>query len=240
MKQVSILIPVYNREQYIVPCLDSVFRQTYKDFEVVVYDDGSTDNTIKILEQKYAGRIRLIRGEHLGVAGARNKLLEAIETPYACWQDSDDVMHDQRVELQLRAIKDENKDMMFSYMYFFAGPIHTRTRQLRKINPSRYSMTYRSLYNNTNFASAFFKSELKETKFVKEIKTGGEDCIWLYNLISQGKTFGVVPKGLYFVRRHQGRITTSRRNTPELILKEQDIVLKEIKRIQDEKLLATR
>ena len=74
MPEVSIIVPIYNTEKYLPRCIDSILGQTYKDFELLLIDDGSTDNSGKICDE-YAekdSRIRVFHKENGGVSSARN------------------------------------------------------------------------------------------------------------------------------------------------------------------------
>jgi len=90
--QISVLIPVYNTEKYLLQCLQSISAQTFADFEIVVINDGSADNSLKIL-QEYAQqepRLRVLDQANAGVAQTRNHLLAQAQGEYVCFVDSDD------------------------------------------------------------------------------------------------------------------------------------------------------
>ena len=89
MATVSVLIPTYNREKQIQDALESVFLQTYTDYEVVVVDDGSTDNTEEALKP-WLDKIRYVKKENGGPASARNVGLQHIQTEFVAFLDSDD------------------------------------------------------------------------------------------------------------------------------------------------------
>jgi len=71
MRKVSVIIPTYNRSQLVTEAIDSVLGQDYQNFELIVVDDGSTDNTFKVLKEKYNSRIQLVCQENQGVSAAR-------------------------------------------------------------------------------------------------------------------------------------------------------------------------
>lgn len=96
---ISVIIPVYNRARYIKECLESVFNQTYKDYEVIVVDDGSTDNLKQVLVP-YKGRINYIYKQNGGAASARNVGLRNAKGGYIAWLDSDDRWLPFKLELQ--------------------------------------------------------------------------------------------------------------------------------------------
>ncbi|HJA50079.1 MAG TPA: glycosyltransferase, partial [Candidatus Fusicatenibacter intestinipullorum] len=90
--KISVIIPVYNVEKYLKRCLDSVINQTYKNLEIILIDDGSTDNSGKICDE-YAQkdeRIIVIHKENGGVSSARNKGLDICIGDYISFIDSDD------------------------------------------------------------------------------------------------------------------------------------------------------
>lgn len=88
---ISVVIPLYNKEKSIVLTLDCVLSQTYKQFEVIVVDDGSTDGSGTIVEQFNDPRIRLIRQKNGGVSAARNRGIEEAHGEYVAFLDADDV-----------------------------------------------------------------------------------------------------------------------------------------------------
>lgn len=96
---ISIIIPVYNGEYYIQAALDSIFAQDYKNHEIIVVDDGSTDSTLDIL-QKYPG-IRVLRQENMGPASARNLGISAAQGTMIAFLDSDDIWHPNKLSVQV-------------------------------------------------------------------------------------------------------------------------------------------
>ncbi|MDD5021992.1 MAG: glycosyltransferase [Endomicrobiaceae bacterium] len=106
--KISVIIPVYNGEKYLSQCLDSLINQTFKDIEIICIDDGSTDNSIEILEQ-YAqkdSRIKIINQENSGAAEARNNGLAHAAGDYLSILDCDDFFDSDMFELMYdRAVK---------------------------------------------------------------------------------------------------------------------------------------
>ena len=109
MPKVSICIPTYNREHFLKETLDSVFAQTYKDFEVVIVDDGSTDGTKEMLE-KNGYNVRYYWQRNAGDAAARNKLIELASGEYISFLDSDDLLYPDAIKKMVGAIPENSKD----------------------------------------------------------------------------------------------------------------------------------
>ena len=94
---VSIIIPCYNRENYITDALNSALNQTYENIEIIVVDDGSTDNSVAVLT-KYGDKINLIQQKNKGVSAARNTGLRLASGDYIIFLDSDDWLSEDLVE----------------------------------------------------------------------------------------------------------------------------------------------
>lgn len=111
---VSIIIPVYNVEKYLRICLDSVLAQTYGDYEVIMVDDGSTDNSAKICEEyeKKDERFHLIRQENKGPATARNLGIRESKGEYVYFIDSDDCINSVLLETVVRIAEENNADIV--------------------------------------------------------------------------------------------------------------------------------
>lgn len=110
---ISVIIPVYNMEQYLSRCLDSVLNNTYLNLEVICIDDGSKDSSLKILREyeKKDSRVVVIAKENGGVSSARNAGLERVTGQYVSFVDPDDFVHPQFYELLLATLKGSKSDI---------------------------------------------------------------------------------------------------------------------------------
>lgn len=89
----SVVVPLYNKEHYILRTLRSVLAQTFDDYEVIVVDDGSTDQSLQVCETIKTDRIRVIHQSNKGVSAARNKGIALAAGEYICFLDADDIWH---------------------------------------------------------------------------------------------------------------------------------------------------
>lgn len=115
--KVSIIIPVYNLEDYIENCIRSLLNQTYENIEILCIDDGSKDGSAAVIAKlrEEDNRIRYIYQENAGVSSARNKGLESAEGEYLMFIDGDDYMHYQAVEILVKCITEKNCDMVSAH-----------------------------------------------------------------------------------------------------------------------------
>jgi glycosyltransferase involved in cell wall biosynthesis len=98
MKKVSVIIPVYKVENYVAATVQSVLAQTYKNFEILLVDDGSPDRSIEICQQFIDSRIKIIRQENRGLPGARNTGIRHAQGEYLALLDSDDIWLPEKLE----------------------------------------------------------------------------------------------------------------------------------------------
>lgn len=111
---VSVIVPVYNSEKYLHRCLESIINQTYKNIEIILIDDGSTDNSGKICDE-YAlkdGRIKVIHTENKGPAAARNKGIENSRGEFIFFVDADDFIENNAIDLLIENYQRTKADMI--------------------------------------------------------------------------------------------------------------------------------
>ncbi len=108
MPKISVVVPIYNIEQYLPRCVDSLLSQTFSDFELILVDDGSPDNCPALCDElaKKDSRIRVIHQENQGQAGARNHGVCEATAPYVTFVDGDDAVHPQMLEALWRGIEE--------------------------------------------------------------------------------------------------------------------------------------
>lgn len=137
---ISVIIPVYNVEKYLHRCLDSVIEQTYKNLEVILIDDGSTDHSGEICDDYAAKdvRIHVIHQENQGVSAARNKGLDTAKGEYIAFVDSDDYILPEMYAKMLECIIENNVDFcVCQWQYEYADG--RQVVQKDKIDPAIYA-----------------------------------------------------------------------------------------------------
>lgn len=115
MEKISIIIPVYNAERTIRRCLESIMASKYEKFEVILIDDGSTDNSTSIISEyvNKDGRIKMISQSNSGPSEARNKGMELSEGEIIAFVDSDDYVRSDYLEQLAKAFEEERADVVF-------------------------------------------------------------------------------------------------------------------------------
>jgi glycosyltransferase involved in cell wall biosynthesis len=113
MPKVSVIIPTFNRERLVGRAIESVFQQTYTDYEIVVVDDGSTDNTTDVLK-RFNGKIRYFYQKNAGISGARNRGLREATGEYIAFLDSDDTWVPEKLAVQVEVL-DRDKEVGITY-----------------------------------------------------------------------------------------------------------------------------
>lgn len=186
--------------------MSSILSQTYNNLDIIVYDDGSTDNTRSIIEQYKDPRVRIIGCDtNNGVVYARNVLLDACKTEYACWQDSDDVSNIYRVEILLKEIRNRRLPVLYSGWGTFRSNVDYKR------------VPQHCIRNTIAFATAMFQVN-KVPRFEEIIRKptpttlGGEDIVWRSKLVEMYGNPFITRKELYYVRRHSDRISMWRKD----------------------------
>lgn len=169
---VSIIIPVYNGEKYISDTIQSVIDQTYKNWELIIVDDGSTDNTADIVKQFNDSRISYIKKNNTGVSDTRNVGANLAKGEILCFLDADDVWLPQNLEKKLSKLtKEQDSILVTSPMYLWDGKTDYHNCQIIGNNfPVDEWKEFRELRNISIPSSAlmyknyFFEAGMFDTK----------------------------------------------------------------------------
>jgi len=159
---ISVIIPTYNRAHLIKRSAQSVLNQTYKNLELIIVDDGSTDNTKEIIDSIKDERIVYIKQENQGVSAARNTGVEKAKGKYIAFQDSDDVWHLDKLEKQLLAIQKNNADLVFCKLFKFGNLMKRKVPKNIKEGFLQKDILPINIFPQTILSKAYI---LKENKF---------------------------------------------------------------------------
>ena len=204
---ISILIPVYNTQSYLKDCLDSVLTQTYRNLQIVLYDDGSTDNSDDICKQyaRQDGRITYITARHRGIAEARRQLIAMAEGAYSLFVDSDDWIRSGTVEILVDKLTAEQADIV----------IYRREDQTEIVSERLFdrSQAIRDFLDH-GLINASLVTKIVRTSLYRKIEFDpiinyGEDVLATWRLLNTATTILTLPDQLYHYRNNPASITNS-------------------------------
>ena len=216
--RVSIIIPVYNIKPFLPEALDSVLRQTYKNLEIIVIDDGSTDGSSKVCEE-YANkdkRIKLIQQPHMGLSAARNTGLNLMTGEVVAFLDSDDACHPDFIRKMVSTMAREKTDIVICK----ASIYHTRKRMHQTgkevISPS----IKKGNYNRTDALRALADGSINPGVWNKLYRKAlwrnvrfpvghvHEDVDTLYKVFDLCNRVAVLERPLYLYRKRNDSISS--------------------------------
>lgn len=217
---ISVIIPIYNVENYLRPCIESILNSTYQDFELILVDDGSTDASGMICDD-YAARDKRVKAIHKangGVSETRNTGLEASTGDYILFVDGDDVIHPNMLQVLYDAINEGDYDFSMvwgvkAYVSQFEGQLNDMSiglssahKQLSQqelmtyiMGPSWVDFPYIVVWNK------LFKRNIVEN--LKFIKTGSEDAEWSTRMCLNVKNAVIVDAEMYYWVQREGSFT---------------------------------
>jgi len=216
---VSIIVPVYNAERYLEDCIESLIGQTYRDIEIILVDDGSTDGSKKICE-RYAvsdSRIKLIHKRNDGAGSARNTGLAASKGEYIYFCDSDDTIRPETIERSVDAAVSEDADLVM-----FGAETVTGSGDRITNDPYEKKHDYSSIRDpkalfaemkkNDEYACCvpflFMRRTVIRSGFIRTIH---EDELFTPQIIYSARRAVVLPDIFYIRKLHENSVTTTKK-----------------------------
>lgn len=211
--KISVIVPVYNVEKYLSRCIDSILAQTFTDFELLLIDDGSNDNSGNICDDyvKKDNRIRVFHKENGGVSSARNLGLNKANGEWVCFIDSDDTVSNKYIQHMAEAINDKDLLILSNYKK------ETKDNYAVKLdNVTLYNdEIIRYFIENNIFAltapySKLYKIEIirkYSLKFPEGINMG-EDAIFIMRYLNKISYVSIVNVCDYEVRETEGSLSS--------------------------------
>ena len=196
---ISIIVPIYNAEKTLLKCLDSILVQSYRNFELILIDDGSKDNSPNICN-KYAAidsRVIVIHKENGGVSSARNAGLDISKGKWITFIDSDDYITD----CYLMDVENSHEDVIFKkYQWLREDGLFPGTNIKEKSSFNDFLSSYitDSLIRGPVF-KFYRKDLLGDIRFLTDMKIG-EDVQFVFRYLAKCKTYRLLSRGEYIVR----------------------------------------
>lgn len=133
---ITVIVPIYNREKYVAETIESIINQTYKNLEIILVDDGSSDNTLSIIKhyERLDSRIKVFVQKNMGICMAVRNAFRISSGKYIARCDSDDINELDRYEKQLKYLKENNYDMVGAYLKSFGNGSEAGKRGMENFN----------------------------------------------------------------------------------------------------------
>ena len=213
---VSVLVPVYNVENYIRECLDSIVKQTYKFLQVVIINDGSTDSSGKIC-QEYADKYSFVEfysQSNAGVAVTRNRLLEKVKGDYFLFIDSDDWIEKDMIDFLVGKALEHDIDIITceNIRNINNEILHYREQILNKEEFIQKFLFHKEL--NGSLWNKLIKSKVAEDVHFEPGISYGEDAFFFWQCLQKTNSMMMTNKQCYHYRRNQQRLSRQKW-TPE-------------------------
>ncbi|CCN41690.1 hypothetical protein VIBNISO65_1000003 [Vibrio nigripulchritudo SO65] len=208
---VSVVMSVYNSCSFLAEALDSIINQTYENIEIILVDDGSTDESLIILEEyaKIDTRIRLISRENKGLAYSLNEAIRNSKGSYIARMDADDISALDRIEKQVEYMIRNNIHICGSYFRTFRGK--NIDENITYLPISNEDIRFKMIVG-TPFAhpSVIGKKELFEKYSYNQLVAAQDYDLWSRMALCPNVIFGNIPESLLFYREHSGQVTNEK------------------------------
>lgn len=219
MPKISIIVPVYNCEKYISNCINSILEQSFKDFELILVDDGSSDRSFEICESfaRKDSRVKAIHQLNSGVSRARNRGLDEVQGEYIGFVDGDDCVDKEMYERLYKNLADNDADISICGIVNYFLKKDGTTEKVRQSQVDGFWIfsgeqalkeALQSRLYSVNPVNKLFKRELFDKLRYPEGKIS-EDAFLIPVVISKANRVVYDSKPMYYYLRRENSITTS-------------------------------
>ena len=195
MYKISVIVPIYNSEKYISKCIESILKQSYSNFELILVDDGSLDNSLFICKNyERDKRVKIIQQDNQGVSKARNIGISIATGEWITFIDSDDEIEENMLDTMVQELKDEEIDFIFTgFKKFYFSEKGLKKQEKYSCNSK--IMYIKDFFNNISLylencllqgpCEKLFKKEIlnKYNIFFPEDMSYGEDTYFVYDYL---------------------------------------------------------
>ena len=213
---VSIIVPVYNLENYIDNCINSLLNQTYKNIEIICVDDGSKDSSAAVISKlmESDSRIRYIYQENSGVSAARNKGVAEAKGEYLMFVDGDDYIHPQSIDILFTSIERYSVDMVSAHQQStFDRDEEMLPISVYECRKATHKDLFQTVHGNVigkSSCAKLFRTEIARKVTFPVGISSGEDANFVIKLLASGIKTAIVDKVLYYYYTRENSCVTSR------------------------------
>lgn len=207
---VSVIMPIYNAEKYLVSALESIFIQDYKDIEIILVDDCSRDNSEKIivdLQKEHPEIVYFRQSKNMGAGVSRNKALELAKGQYVAFLDSDDIWLPNKISKQIELMKSSGNPFSYTAIEMIddKGVIKKGKRSIKE------TCDYKYLLHNTIIAtSSVVIDRMVVGEFWMSLRRGGQDYATWLMLLRNGTIASGINEVLVRYRVTQGSLSSNK------------------------------
>lgn len=209
--KITVLLPVYNAAEYLRPCIDSILAQTYSDFEFLIIDDGSKDDSVEIISSYSDKRIRLLRNSvNSGLIFTLNRGLQESKGDYIARMDADDIALPTRLEKQLKAMEEDGRAAVAASFVEFINADGEVTGIWSTDREAVTEDQIRALMMKTNciaHPSVMLRAKAVSKYSYNRLQPGAEDWDLWMRLLADGERIIKLPEVLLQYRLHPASIT---------------------------------
>ena len=217
-EKISVIVPVYNVEQYLERCVDSIINQTYTNLEIILVNDGSTDNSGKLCDElaKKDERIRVIHKENGGLSDARNRGIDESESDLVGFIDSDDYIDRDMYEILLKNLNNTDADLSMCALY----DVYNNTPEAQVTNKETWELSSEQaikmvmeakILSVTAVNKLYRKSLFTDLKF--EVGKIAEDAFIMIKLLDKCEKIVATNEKKYYYVHRENSITTQKFST---------------------------
>ena len=238
---ISVIVPVYNVEKYLERCVKSIAAQTYKDLEILLIDDGSTDKSGEMCDdfQQTDSRIKAFHKQNGGLSDARNYGIEHSAGEFISFVDSDDYIDEKMLETLHRLITENDADLaVCSAMDVFEGKEVTQVKEIKEFNLNKVE-SYKYMLRGDGIPSACNKLYKRQTVGDVRFPVGKlyEDGFFTPQILKKVEKTAVTSKPMYYYFRRADSITTKPFRKGDLdVIEAYDKCVKQVKELCPEAL----
>ena len=234
MSKVSIIVPVYNGEKVLPHCVDSILNQDYKDIEVILIDDGSKDDSFKIISEyaKKDGRIVPVHKENSGVSSTRNMALDMATGDYIQFIDVDDWLPFDSTKMMVRAIEEEKSDLVVADFYRVVDGKSTKKGSIRKggiMTLGEYAD--RMLLTPADFYFGVLWNKLYKNQIIDEYGirmdeniSMSEDAIFNLQYLEHARLISILKSPVYYYVKSEGSLVAQNLNIPSIVKMKRNVI----------------
>lgn len=214
MPEISLIIPVYNGERFVEHLSRSIYSQTYKDFEIIIVDDGSKDNSYAQIIKWFGNseyQVKVLIQENKGVSSARNYGLNVAQGNYVCFVDCDDLIHPRYLELLIDAIYQTNCNIALGYMTRYEHDFEKAIQPATKMDIDVFLYDYLFYGSKYQIPTAIFKKSIIDTHKLtfREGEKYGEDVHFTWRAFATQENVAITPNFIYCYCDRPGSATNT-------------------------------